>query len=68
MQDYSRLYSSYRDIIMDDANLTNLSLNENLSVMDTNANKTWRIVFFLYGTASKGEYLVQMGTMNIPVF
>lgn len=40
MQDYSKLYSSYRDIIMDDVKLTNLSHNENLSVMDTNANKT----------------------------
>lgn len=54
-------------------NLTNLSPTKTLSVMDTNANKTWRIVFFFVWNGFKrrapctngyNEYTSVLGTLS----
>lgn len=65
IQDFGRLDSSYDTVIMDDANLTKLPSTELLALLDTKADKTIRI---LSGIVFKRKNLIQIYTMNIPVF
>jgi DNA replication protein DnaC len=61
LEGFKDLESQHDCIIVDDANMRGLDATQLLAVVDSQQNKTLRV---LYGTANKKKGLIQMFTMN----